>query len=74
MERSRGKRSKTRHKMRKDVRKRGVVPVTKFMQKFEIGDIVHIVIEPSIHKGQPHIPWQNGCNCRKKRQSLYCRG
>jgi len=54
MERSRGKRSKTRHKMRKDVRKRGVVPVTKFMQKFEIGDIVHIVIEPSIHKGQPH--------------------
>ncbi|RLG57873.1 MAG: 50S ribosomal protein L21e [Candidatus Hydrothermarchaeota archaeon] len=54
MERSRGMRSKTRHKLRKEVRRRGLIPVTRFLQKFEIGDRVHIVIEPSVHKGQPH--------------------
>ena len=54
MERSRGSRSKTRQKLRKDVRSRGVLPVSRIIQKFDIGDRVCIVIEPSIQKGQPH--------------------
>jgi len=54
MERSRGIRSKTRYKLRKEVRKRGLIPVTRFLQEFEIGDRVHVIIEPSVQKGQPH--------------------
>ncbi|MFQ5887347.1 MAG: 50S ribosomal protein L21e [Candidatus Hydrothermarchaeales archaeon] len=54
MERSRGFRSRTRKKLKKKVRERGVLPVTKVAQKFETGDRVHIVIEPSVQKGQPH--------------------
>jgi large subunit ribosomal protein L21e len=29
-------------------------PITRKIQKFEQEDIVHIIIDPSIHKGQPH--------------------
>ena len=54
MERSRGFKSRTRKKLTKKARERGVLPVTKLVQTFETGDRVHIVIEPSIQKGQPH--------------------
>lgn len=54
MKRSRGFRSKSRHKMRKDVRERGELPVSKVIKEFEEGDTVSIVIEPSVQKGQPH--------------------
>lgn len=29
-------------------------PITNRFQKFEEGDLVHIIINPSIQKGQPH--------------------
>ncbi|MDP6459920.1 MAG: 50S ribosomal protein L21e [Candidatus Hydrothermarchaeota archaeon] len=54
MERSRGFRSKTRHKMKKPVRKRGELPVSRLIQEFNVGDTVSIVMEPSVQKGQPH--------------------
>jgi|Deesub1362A_J573_1020465.scaffolds.fasta_scaffold00109_24 large subunit ribosomal protein L21e len=54
MERSKGFRSKTRHKLRKKPRDRGKIPVTRMIREFNIGDKVHIVIEPSVQKGQPH--------------------
>ncbi|NOZ76464.1 MAG: 50S ribosomal protein L21e [Euryarchaeota archaeon] len=54
MKRSKGTRHGTRHKLRKNPRERGPVPVTRMLQEFEIGQKVHIIIEPSIQKGQPH--------------------
>ena len=32
-----------------------LVAITKEFRKFEVGDNVHVEIDPSIHKGQPHI-------------------
>lgn len=54
MERSKGFRSRTRHKLRKTPRERGKVPITRFLQQFEVGEKVCIDIEPSVHKGMPH--------------------
>ncbi|HDO19489.1 MAG TPA: 50S ribosomal protein L21e [Thermoplasmatales archaeon] len=54
--RSRGFRSKTRRKLRKRVRERS--PITKGLQKFEIGEKVCIDIDPSFHKGMPHPRYQ----------------
>ncbi|QSZ66733.1 50S ribosomal protein L21e [Methanofollis aquaemaris] len=49
-----GPRKKTRYKLKKDLRRRGIVPPTAVIQKFEMGQKVHIVCEPSIQKGMPH--------------------
>ena len=49
-----GPRKKTRYKFKKDLRKRGILPVTSLIQRFEVGQKVHVVCEPSIQKGMPH--------------------
>lgn len=49
-----GPRKKTRYKFKKDLRRRGILPVTLLIQKFEDGQKVHIVCEPSTQKGMPH--------------------
>ncbi|RPJ53640.1 MAG: 50S ribosomal protein L21e [Methanobacteriota archaeon] len=49
-----GPRKKTRYKLKKELRKRGILPVTTAIQHFEVGDKVHVVCEPSTHKGMPH--------------------
>ncbi len=49
-----GPRKKTRYKYKKELRKRGLPPVTLSIQKFEVGDKVHIVCDSSIQKGMPH--------------------
>jgi len=49
-----GPRKKTRYLLKKDLRKRGIPPTSRLIQRFEIGQKVHVVIEPSIHKGMPH--------------------
>jgi large subunit ribosomal protein L21e len=53
--RSKGLRSKSRHILRKKPRDRGVIPITRALQEYENGESVNIVIDPSIHKGMPHI-------------------
>lgn len=58
MERSKGARSKSRYKMRKKSRERGLPPLSRILQVFETGSFVHIDIEPSIHKGMPHPKFQ----------------
>lgn len=49
---------KTRHSrniFRKKVRQKGGIPsLGKYLQSYEIGDKVDIIIDPSIQKGQPH--------------------
>ncbi|MFV2041538.1 MAG: 50S ribosomal protein L21e, partial [Candidatus Hydrothermarchaeales archaeon] len=45
VERSRGSRSKTRNKMKKSVRERSTIPITRAMQTFAAGETVHVVID-----------------------------
>ncbi|HOT07819.1 MAG: 50S ribosomal protein L21e [Methanosaeta sp. PtaB.Bin039] len=54
MAKSHGIRTNTRYKLSKSVRRRGISPVVKAIQEFEVGARVHIIIDPSIHKGMPH--------------------
>jgi len=52
--RSRGSRSKTRYKLKKSIRVSRANPITKKIQTFDQSDLVHIIIDPSVQKGQPH--------------------
>lgn len=54
MAKSHGERRKTRYKLKKSSRKRGLSAVSKAIQEFEIGDMAHIIIDPSVHKGMPN--------------------
>ena len=44
--------------MRKKPRMRGVTSSTKALQQFEVGASVSINVDPSVHKGMPHIRFQ----------------
>jgi len=54
MPRSHGERKKTRKKLSKRKRERGLSPINRAIQSFKPGDRVHIRIDPSVHKGMPH--------------------
>lgn len=54
VKRSKGFRSKTRKKLSKRPRERGLSPITQVLQGFDVGEHVNIVIDSSLHKGQPH--------------------
>jgi large subunit ribosomal protein L21e len=49
-----GPKKKTRYKFKKALRRRGLAPVTTVIQKFEDGQKVHIVVDPSVQTGAPH--------------------
>ncbi|NYT00533.1 MAG: 50S ribosomal protein L21e [Methanocellales archaeon] len=49
-----GSRRKTRHKLKKGVREKGLSTITRAIQEFKIGQRVHITIDPSVHDGIPH--------------------
>lgn len=51
---SRGLRRRTRKVLRKGVRERGLSPITREFQDFQVGDRVNIVLDPSVHHGMPH--------------------
>lgn len=50
VKRSRGMRSRTRKKLTRKLRRKGI---TRFLKSFEIGEKVVIVPDPSSHKGMP---------------------
>ena len=54
MPKSHGIRRKTRYKLKKSIREKGLSPVSRSIQVFEQGEMVHIKIDPSIHKGMPN--------------------
>jgi len=54
MARSHGARKKTREKLSKRKRERGLSTISRAIQSFASGERVHIYIDPSIHKGMPH--------------------
>jgi large subunit ribosomal protein L21e len=51
LSKSHGERRKTRYKLQKNVRERGLSPVSRAIQEFEIGQSVHIKLDPSVHRG-----------------------
>jgi large subunit ribosomal protein L21e len=51
---SKGIMEKTRQKFRRSPRQRGLSPITRSFQSFEIGERVTIVIDSSVQKGWPH--------------------
>ncbi len=52
--RSKGLRSKSRGKLTKHPRQRGLSPVSMAVQEFPPGSKVAIILDPSVVKGQPH--------------------
>jgi large subunit ribosomal protein L21e len=55
---SKGFRSRSRGTFTKEVRERGMPPVTRFLREFEVGQKVVVRIEPSDPHGQPHPRYQ----------------
>lgn len=51
---SKGTRTGTRKIISRKPRERGLSPITHSLRKYEIGENVNIVIDPSIHKAMPH--------------------
>ncbi len=58
MKASKGYRRRTRSVMRRRVRERGLSPITKIFQQFDVGQKASVNIDPSMHRGQPHIRFQ----------------
>ena len=55
---SKGFRSRSRGTFTKEVRERGLPPVTRFLREFSVGDRVVVRIEASDPHGQPHPRYQ----------------
>ena len=50
-----GTRHRTRKVFRKRIREKGAIPpLSLLMIDYKVGDKVHIVVNPAIHKGMPH--------------------
>ncbi len=58
MRSSKGIRKRTRNILRKSPRHRGLPPVTHSFVKYEVGSKAAVVINPSVHRGQPHVRFQ----------------
>lgn len=54
VKRSHGPRQGTRKKLSRRKRERGLSPISRHLQRFETGDKVNVIIDPSVHNGQPH--------------------
>jgi len=52
--RSKGLRTKSRGKLTKHPRQRGLPPVSRVVQELPAGTKVTLIIDPSVPKGQPH--------------------
>jgi large subunit ribosomal protein L21e len=52
---SKGGRRRTRNVMQKRPRDRGLSTITRSFQKFEVGEKANVRLDPSIHKGLPHV-------------------
>jgi large subunit ribosomal protein L21e len=69
---SKGFRSRSRGTFTKEVRERGLPPVTRFLREFEVGQKVSVRIEPSDPHGQPHPRYQGRmCTVIGKRGRAY---
>lgn len=51
---SKGTRTGTRKIISRKPRERGLSPITHSLVRFEVGEYVNVVIDPSMHNGMPH--------------------
>ncbi|CAG0976827.1 MAG: 50S ribosomal protein L21e [Candidatus Methanoperedens sp.] len=58
MTKNHGTRRKSRYKLKKTVREKGLSPISRAIQEFQEGDIVNIDLDPSIQNGMPHPKFQ----------------
>jgi large subunit ribosomal protein L21e len=58
MAKTHGTRRKSRYKLKKTVREKGLSPISRAIQEFQEGDIVNIDLDPSIQNGMPHPKFQ----------------
>ena len=49
-----GSRRKSRSKLKKNIRSRGKISISRYLQEFKIGDRVMLDAEPAIQKGMYH--------------------
>jgi len=63
-----GFRKRTRGKFRKDREDKGKISIRKFLQKFDVGEIVSLSVEPGYQKGmyRPKFMGKTGTILRKK--------
>ncbi len=54
-----GFRSRTRDKLKKGIRQRGKISVSKYFQEFKTGDKVNLSAEPAVQKGMYHPRYMN---------------
>ncbi len=58
MAKTHGTRRKSRYKLKKTVREKGLSPISRAIQEFTEGDIVNIDLDPGIQNGMPHPKFQ----------------
>jgi large subunit ribosomal protein L21e len=58
MAKTHGTRRKSRYKLKKTVREKGLSPISRAIQEFNEGDIVNIDLDPGIQDGMPHPKFQ----------------
>lgn len=54
MAKTHGTRRKSRYKLKKTVREKGLSPISRAIQEFAQGDLVNIDLDPGIQNGMPH--------------------
>lgn len=59
MPNSNGPQQGTRHKLQNDTREGGTSPPQRVVREFDVGDTVHLTIDPSVEDGRYH-PRFNG--------------
>lgn len=55
---SKGFRRRTRRKLKVPRRRRGLQPITRYLERFEIGEKASVRIDQTSHKGMPHPRFQ----------------
>jgi large subunit ribosomal protein L21e len=55
---SKGIRKRSRNILRKSPRQRGMPPITRSFMEYKEGEKAAIVIDSSVHGGQPHVRFQ----------------
>ena len=63
-----GLRRKARHKLKKNVRAKGKISLSKFFQSFKLGERVNLVTEPAVQRGGFHLRFQGKAGVIKKKQ------
>ncbi len=58
MAKTHGTRRKSRYKLKKTVREKGLSPISRAVQDFVDGDMVNIDLDPGIQNGMPHHKFQ----------------